>query len=165
LGKPAEDIDLDEPLMRYPDVQKVVGDETAERGPDALPVARNDGRVRDRNAERMAEQGDDREPVGAGADHAGFRERSHVRQPRPVESGERGRDEHHDHQCQQRGRDDAHAPQVGAAHIRVAGGRGRAAPFHHRNCTPRRGPKSGHQWRRSTSHSMLRPLRWRSPGS
>jgi hypothetical protein len=42
--------------------------ELAEAGGDPVPVVRDNRGVRDRQAERMPEQGDDREPVGQTAD-------------------------------------------------------------------------------------------------
>ena len=50
----------------------VVGDEAAQRAAQTLLLMRDDGGVRDRNAERMAEQRGDGEPVGDPADEAGF---------------------------------------------------------------------------------------------
>ena len=52
--------------------EHVGGDEAAERGAEPLLLVRDDGGVRDRDAERMAEQRGDREPVGDAADEAGL---------------------------------------------------------------------------------------------
>ena len=60
--------------------EEFVADEFGEVIGDACLVRRQDGRVRDRQAERVAEQRDDREPVGQRADHGGFGE---GRDPRP----------------------------------------------------------------------------------
>ena len=91
-------------------------------------------RTCDRNAERVAKQGDDRKPVGTGADHAGFREGAQVIQPRPVEPCRAGGEENRRHQREQRGRDNAHAPQIGEPRlaVRARGGQvfaGRRSPW------------------------------------
>ena len=52
--------------------EHVGGDEAAEGGAETLLLVRDDGGVRDRDAERMAEQRGDREPVGDAADEAGL---------------------------------------------------------------------------------------------
>jgi hypothetical protein len=51
----------------------VVGDEAAQRAPEAGFLRRDDRGVRDGDAERMAEQRGDGEPVGEAADDAGLR--------------------------------------------------------------------------------------------
>ena len=52
--------------------EHVGGDEAAERGAETLLLVRDDGGVGDRDAERVAEQRGDREPVGDAADEAGL---------------------------------------------------------------------------------------------
>ena len=52
--------------------EDVVGDEAAERPAEPRLLRRDDGGVRDRQAERMAEQRGDREPVGDAADEPGL---------------------------------------------------------------------------------------------
>ena len=52
--------------------EHVPGDEPAERAAQPLLLARDDGGVRDRQAERVAEQRGHREPVGDAADEAGL---------------------------------------------------------------------------------------------
>ncbi len=52
--------------------EHVGGDEAAEGGAETLLLARDDGGVGDRDAERVAEQRGDREPVGDAADEAGL---------------------------------------------------------------------------------------------
>ena len=52
--------------------EHVGGDEAAERRAQPLLLVRDDGGVRDRHAERVAEQRGDREPVGDAADEAGL---------------------------------------------------------------------------------------------
>ena len=64
--------------------EEVVGDEPPERRPDAALVLRHDRGMGNRQAERAAKERDDREPVGASPDHAGFRERAEIGRPGPV---------------------------------------------------------------------------------
>ena len=52
--------------------EHVGGDEAAEGGAEALLLVWDDGGVGDRDAERVAEQRGDREPVGDAADEAGL---------------------------------------------------------------------------------------------
>ncbi|WP_219923088.1 thiolase family protein [Pseudomonas aeruginosa] len=49
----------------------------------------------------MTEQRDDGEPVGAGADHAGFGESARIGQPRPVRLRHRGRQKYQQHEHEQ----------------------------------------------------------------
>ena len=58
--------------------QEILLQEIRQRFADAVLVARDDRGVRDGEAERVAEQGRHREPVGKAADHRGFGERFHV---------------------------------------------------------------------------------------
>jgi hypothetical protein len=102
--------------------QEVVADEARELGADAVLVARDDGRVRNLQAQRMAEQRHHREPVGNGADHGRLGKRGHIPQERP---GRVPRLQHAGRRVQQRGaaqqaeRDALHAPQR-AAVLRVS---------------------------------------------
>src|SRR4029077_15426588 len=75
---PAKDMYWTEPLMCDLHIEKIVGDEPAERRPDAVAVARDNRGVGNRDAERMAKQRDHGEPIGAGPDHAGFREGAYI---------------------------------------------------------------------------------------
>jgi hypothetical protein len=111
--EPGDHVDLREPLVRDPRREEIIGDEAAERRPDALLIVGNDRGVRDRDAERVAKQGDDREPIGTSADHAGFREGAQIRQPRPIKPRHGRGKENRRHQHEQRGRDDPHAQQIG----------------------------------------------------
>ncbi len=113
VRQPADDIDTRELAVRHLGGEKVVGDEAAERGADAVLVVRHDAGMGDRNPEGMAEQRDHREPVGAGPDHPGFREGAHIGNPRPVDLGDGRRHEDDRHQHQQQQRDHAHALEVG----------------------------------------------------
>ena len=74
--------------------QEILLEEVGERFADAVLVARDDRGVRDRQAERMAEQRGDREPVGEAADHRRLGERLHVGEPGIVRL-ERARDDEH----------------------------------------------------------------------
>ena len=100
--------------------EEIIGDEPAERVADPLFVVGNDPRVRDRQAERTPEQSDDREPIGAGADHAGLRERAHIGKPGPVEPGGAGDDEDERHHHQQQCGDEPHPAQLHAPQIPVS---------------------------------------------
>ncbi len=136
LGEPADDIDLGQPIVRNLHVEEIVGDETTERRADAVLVARNDRGVRDRNSERMAKQRNHGEPVGAGADHAGFREGPHIGQPRPIDPERGSCDKHHGHQNKQECRDGSHASEIGASCVRVLLMRWCFARSCHGNCAP-----------------------------
>ncbi len=57
-------------------------DERAQSPADVVLAVRDDGRVRDRQAERSLEQRGDGEPVGQGAHHRGLGEGGHVAEPR-----------------------------------------------------------------------------------
>ena len=61
--------------------QEILPEEIGQRLADAVLVARDDRGVRDRQAERMAEQRGDREPVGQAADHRRLGERLHIAEP------------------------------------------------------------------------------------
>ena len=76
-------------------VRKLSCDELAEAAPDLVLAPRDDRRVRDREAERVAEQRGDGEPVGERADHRRLGERLARSRPtpgrRPRWPGRRGR--------------------------------------------------------------------------
>ena len=71
--------------------EDVLGDEAAERLAEPFLLVRDDGGVRDREAERVAEQGGDGEPVGDAADEAGFRRRLQQVGARSLPAGRRCR--------------------------------------------------------------------------
>ena len=116
--------------MGNPDVEKIVGDETSQRRPDARLVAGNDCRVGDRNTQRMSKQRDDREPVCACADHAGFGEGADIREPRPTRLGGGRKHIERDHQDEQERCDCAHTPQAAAALVTFLDVRKRGAGGH-----------------------------------
>ena len=95
--------------------EEVVGDEAPHRRADAPLVLRNDRGMGNRQPEGTAKKRDDREPVGAGAHHAGFRERAKIGRPDPA----RGRAPHGEidrrHQNEQHRGDRAHATQLRTA--------------------------------------------------
>jgi hypothetical protein len=75
--------------------QEVALDERSERAADAVLSRWNNGGVRDRYPERVAEERRDREPVREPAHHRGFGRRAHETQP--CEAGlQQARDEVHD---------------------------------------------------------------------
>ena len=65
----AGEVDVAHPPRDHRGDQEIVLEEVGERVADPVLVARDDRGVRDRQAERVAEQGGDREPVGEAADH------------------------------------------------------------------------------------------------
>ena len=67
--------DLHQHLWR---TQEVGADERRKVRTDAILAAWDDGSVRDRQTQRMAEQRDDCKPVSNGADHCGFTERCDI---------------------------------------------------------------------------------------
>ena len=71
--------------------QEILLEEAGERLADPVLVARDDRGVRDRQAERMAEQGGDREPVGEAADHRRLGEGLDVAEPRDSAARTRAR--------------------------------------------------------------------------
>ena len=84
LGDEGGEIDFPQARLDRLRRQEIRLDEFAERIGDALVVARNDGGVRDRQAEWPAEQGDDGVPVGETAYGRGGRKGRNVA-PRPVQ--------------------------------------------------------------------------------
>ena len=65
----AGEVDVAHPPRDHRRDQEILLEEGGQRLADAVLVARDDRGVRDRQAERVAEQGGDREPVGQAADH------------------------------------------------------------------------------------------------
>ncbi len=89
--------------------QEIFLEEIGERLADPVLVARDDRGVRDGQAERVAEQRGDREPVGEAADHRRLGECLDVGQPGILRLERAGGDENAGHHHQQAGRDDLHA--------------------------------------------------------
>ena len=85
LGERAHHVYPRQALVHHRRGEEIIGDEIAQRLADPILVVGDDAGVRYRQAERAPEQCDDGEPVGAGADHAGFGERPQVGNPRPIE--------------------------------------------------------------------------------
>ena len=99
-------------------VQEVVLHELAEPGADLGLASRHDRRVRDRDAERVPEQGRDGEPIGERTDHRRLGERLDVAD-RAVAVAERAGQDVHDRRGQeQSGGDELHVPQAGSAFAR-----------------------------------------------
>ena len=91
--------------------QEIVAQEIGERVADPVLVARDDRGVRDRQAERVAEQRGHREPVGQPADHRRFGKGAD-KAPGRMTIAQRARDQKKPgHRHQQRGRDHPHAPE------------------------------------------------------
>ncbi len=90
-------------------------DEVAEVGTDLILLARDDGGVPDGNTERVAEERDDGEPVGEGADHGSFGEGADVVPANDPDDGaiaERmGHGEEHGHEHERSGGDELHPPE------------------------------------------------------
>ena len=90
----AGDVDVAHPPRDHRRDQEILLEEIGERLADPVLVARDDRGVRDRQAERMAEQRGDREPVGEAADHRRLGEGVDVAEPRIVRLERAGGDEH-----------------------------------------------------------------------
>ena len=95
---------------------KALLDEAADRGADPVAVVGKDGGVRNGQAERVAKQGGDREPVGKPADDPGFGGGAHEQGGEVVSAESAGRDEDEHHRAEKRGRQRAVAPQRGDPH-------------------------------------------------
>ena len=78
----AGEVDVAHPPRDHRRDQEIFLEEIGQRLADAVLVARDDRGVRDRQAERVAEQGGDREPVGQAADHRRLGERLDLAEPR-----------------------------------------------------------------------------------
>ena len=72
LGGPTGRLGVEDALADDVLVHEVLADELLEAAPDHLLLARDERGVRDRQAERVAEDRGDGEPVGAGTDHRGL---------------------------------------------------------------------------------------------
>ncbi len=88
--------------------EEIIPEEGGEGVADPVLVARHDRGVGDRDAERMAEQGGDREPVGDAADQAGFREGADEAPGRMLRLEPGRRDEQGGHARQHRRRQRPH---------------------------------------------------------
>ena len=135
----AGDVDVAHPPRDDRRDQEILLEEVGERFADAVLVARDDRGVRDRQAERMAEQGGDREPVGEAADHRRLGERLHVAEPGIVRLERAGDDEHRRHHDQQAGGGDLHARGAGLRGVEA----GRERRWSSRSCrlNSRAGPR------------------------
>ena len=91
--------------------QEVALDELAEAAADLVLAVGDDRGVRDRQAERVAEQGGDREPVGERADHRRLGEGPHVPDP-AVTTVDRRDDIDHGREQEHRQRECLHAAQA-----------------------------------------------------
>ena len=78
----AGEIEPAHPPRHHRGDQEILAQEGGERVADPILVARDDRGVRDRQAERVAEQRGHREPVGKTADHRGFREGADIAERR-----------------------------------------------------------------------------------
>ena len=121
--------------------EKVVGDEPPHRRADAPLVFRHDGGMGDRQPEGTAKKRDDGEPVGAGANHAGFGEGAEVRRPDPSRRRAPHGEIDRRHQNEQQRGDRAHPAQfrptlglgfegVGRSERRGSAGRGSSKLCH-----------------------------------
>ena len=77
----AGEVDMAHPPRHHRRDEEILLEEIGQRLADAILVARDDRGVRDRQAERVAEQRGDREPVGQPADHPRLGERLDPREP------------------------------------------------------------------------------------
>ena len=115
VGHEGGEIDVAQPRLDRLGRQEIGLDEFAQRVGDAQVVARDDGGVRDRQAERPAEQGDDGVPVGEPAHGRGRGEGRDVA-PGPVPRLEMPRhDEQRRREDQQRRRRELDAAQIAGA--------------------------------------------------
>ena len=73
FAKPTRQMGFLDPFDEGVGVQEVALDEFAQASADRIFAARNEGGVRDRDSERMAEQGSDCEPVSDPTDHGRLR--------------------------------------------------------------------------------------------
>ena len=106
-------IDRREPRNGDARGKEIVGDEPPKRRPDAALVLRHDRGMGNRQAERTAKERDDREPVGASPDHAGFRERAEIGRPGPAWRRPPHQEINRRHENEQHRGDRSHAPQFG----------------------------------------------------
>lgn len=80
-AEPAADADGAQSLSYDVLGEEVLADEFAERDAELVFLGRDDRGVRDGQAEWVPEEGGDGEPVGQGADHAGFGGGGHIARP------------------------------------------------------------------------------------
>ena len=105
--------------------EEILAQEDRHRVGDAVLVLRDDRRVRDRQAERAAEQGGDREPVRQSADKAGLGKGMDIA-PCPVRAFEpAGDEEYGGHHHQHAGGGDPHPAGAVLQQGRSGGGHGR----------------------------------------
>ena len=124
LAQPGRRVEHLQPCQQVLRFQEVVAHERGQAVGDARLVARDDGGVRDRQAQRVAEQRHHREPVGQRAHRGRFAERRHPG-PHALVAHRVAEHEAGDHGQQHRHGDGLHPAQLGAA--RVGGHAGRAA--------------------------------------
>ena len=113
LGQPvggvAAELHPAQPVLERGGVEEVRLEEAADVAGGAGLVRRQERGVRDRQAERAAEQRLDREPVGEAADHAGLGHRLHEPGPARLGAEEVGGEEDRDEGEQRAGREAAGA--------------------------------------------------------
>jgi hypothetical protein len=118
----AGDVDVAHAARDHRRDEKIFLEEIRKRLADTILVAGDDRRMRDRQAERVAEQSRDREPVGEAADHRGFRECLHISEARPQMLEGAGGNEDRRHHQQQAGGGELHAARAGLDGIEAQGG-------------------------------------------
>ncbi len=148
--------------------QEVVLHERAKRAGHAILARRDDRRVRNGDAERMAEQRGDREPVREPADHGGFRHCANEAEPRVRFLECAGHHVHDDGQNQQPRRPALHLVQSALAvglvrRRRRLRGRGGAIDVAHAAATlqSRSAAGPGPSWARRREHPRTSPPRVR----
>src|SRR5215469_8569572 len=99
--------------------QEIVGDELAERRTNPVLIVRDNSGMWNWKSEWTSEQRYHREPVGAGANHAGFGKSPHIWEPWPIESRHGGENEYERHKCQQQGRECPHALELADLGVRT----------------------------------------------
>ena len=113
-----------------------------ERAPDLVLPARDDRRVRDRDAERMPEQRRHREPVRERADHAALGRRAHVPPAREVLLEDERDDEDDRHEQQGAERDRLHGAEP-AIPLLISGAQRAVRDAGHSAILPRRPSRAG----------------------
>ena len=139
-----------EPLADDVGREEVALHEVAEAAADVVLAARDDRRVGDRDAERVAEQGGDGEPVGEGADHRRLRCRLEVADPGRLLLERPSEHEHDGGEHQQPRGEQLHPSQIAGA-LDV----GRRQRMHRRDATGGPSPI----WGRSVSPRVLGAIR------
>ncbi len=112
---PLADLRPTQPLVDHLRGQEVRLDEVAQAPADVVLALADDRRVRDRDTERMAEQGGHREPVGERADHCRLGDSAYVADPRSGVLVELRNDEDHRGDDQQRRGHRLHTTEVASA--------------------------------------------------